>query len=936
MDDIDEFLDSFKDGFPALADEPLKNSRNRSRGTSNGEQRLKIISLSDKEKSLMNYVKRGDVQQVQRVLEEQSVNVNFQDSFKRTPLMRACNLDDEDARTQMLELLLRHGADVNIQDNYGRTVLMIASMEEGRDDVIELLVKQEDLDPNVGDENGNTALIHAIKHGNSAAVEELLTSPELEGYIDVEQANSHGNTPLLVAAKLRHRDSCKILVEDGCALFDYLPPNLQNMLPAWTQTHRAKPRQMKDRKQDLKYGGLPRGTRVDLEKLRLRQFSEDQGRNILTGGKLDIGQIPADDGALIRVTPKLPSSDEKEMAFKKTSNASSRTASPKLPPGSPSSRINVISGRKSAEARSRNVERSFSDSSIAQDEQDEEAGLTQRPATTSHLETTVAEESTVLNLRAGVAHGSPKSPRVSPVPQWHREPVQVRLPEIQSRPNSRESVRNSPRQEDTERSHIIKFAKADEEIYHDRKVQTKQQQEKEEKEILMSLSKISTGRADSGSRESPARERRQVIEGISMSIDTTSTIRREGSPKTPTRERRQDSEGTALSVSTVKREGSPKTTTYIREQIVVTESKEGQDDVVQNQQESRGTSGAVMKSSVEKQAKVGNKKEVSKTKHAEKVMATFEVDKTTNRAEGHQLLEHCEGSFSSSVSERDDEIPPMKRFNNTERLLRRHSDENLVPSNTNSNSSPPTSDSEGSRKTSTEFLTDVFENRDNDVLYEQKTNSERRVSRGSARQKRGSSRTSLRNTGNSNPPTPTRSAGTSKSTSVSSSEWTSPSPRQRVDSKNSPRKRAKGPDSPRDHSDRDTTNVTVKTDVRETVTVFEQRRRRDEGKVSTRVSGERSSQFNMDDVRETTEPRWSMENQSGGRRVAVYKTKSGRTIYPNAARDPQYPKIVAMRRKSQHREGAGTNGNNSDRGRPPNRRDRLPDVKGGKKNVQRS
>ena len=57
--------------------------------------------------------------------------------------------------------------DVNVRDSLGRTALMYACIETQREDVVRQLVKREEIDPNIRDNEGNTAVIHAVHAGGS-------------------------------------------------------------------------------------------------------------------------------------------------------------------------------------------------------------------------------------------------------------------------------------------------------------------------------------------------------------------------------------------------------------------------------------------------------------------------------------------------------------------------------------------------------------------------------------------------------------------------------------------------------------------------------------------------------------------------------------------------------------------------------------------------
>nr|XP_006816527.1 PREDICTED: protein phosphatase 1 regulatory subunit 12A-like [Saccoglossus kowalevskii] len=405
------------------------NGARRRRGKTRNKQRVKIVYLSDQEKALMDAVKQGKVRHVHKLLEEDGVDVNFRDSFQRTPLMRACHLDKEDIRSHLVRLLLSHGADVNTTDNHGRTALMMACMEDGKDDVIRLLIRSGKLDPNIQDDRGNTAVVHAVKHANHSAIRVMVNSAQLKGFVDLERRNNDGNTPLMLAAKLLHKECCNVLVEEGYALYDNIPAHLKKMLPIAARltslNFEDDSRSMKRSDQNMKYGGLARGTRVDLAMLRLRQFSQDSRRQLQQGNEIaknvNMIDIPADDGAVYRVATLSPISDEDSlcMVFQKRSHFG-----PKMlrnyevvePESSATVKRTAFSTTKNVDDRRKHYQRSFSESGIIHG--DRSANLEMRPATSTQMEPTetidkiieeMNEVKSLSNSTSGIE--SPISPR---------------------------------------------------------------------------------------------------------------------------------------------------------------------------------------------------------------------------------------------------------------------------------------------------------------------------------------------------------------------------------------------------------------------------------------------------------------------------------------------------------------------------------------------
>ncbi|KAJ4290853.1 hypothetical protein N0V90_010048 [Kalmusia sp. IMI 367209] len=98
--------------------------------------------------------------------------------------------------TLVVSLLECDEVDVNLKDSLGRTALMLA-VENGHASVVLQLVERDDVDINVRDLEDRTPLLHAVENGYTTAVEYLLRHPN----IDVNAKDKyHGQTALWIAA----------------------------------------------------------------------------------------------------------------------------------------------------------------------------------------------------------------------------------------------------------------------------------------------------------------------------------------------------------------------------------------------------------------------------------------------------------------------------------------------------------------------------------------------------------------------------------------------------------------------------------------------------------------------------------------------------------------------------------------------------------------
>ncbi|KAK7499260.1 hypothetical protein BaRGS_00009520 [Batillaria attramentaria] len=168
------------------------------------------------ERNIFIAISSGKVNRLHSILANIE-DLNVRDTSLRTPLIHAVFISNDDIRTHIVRLLLRHGCDVNAQDGVGRTALMYACMERDKMDVVRLLAKCRRCDPNVQDDDGNTALIHSVESGNASSIRILTNHTNMKSRLKVNMANRAGLTALEMAVKLGLPDCCRILMKDGGA-----------------------------------------------------------------------------------------------------------------------------------------------------------------------------------------------------------------------------------------------------------------------------------------------------------------------------------------------------------------------------------------------------------------------------------------------------------------------------------------------------------------------------------------------------------------------------------------------------------------------------------------------------------------------------------------------------------------------------------------------
>ena len=122
----------------------------------------------DNNHEFLNACRLGQIENVERFLKSNQIDINSQDEYGKTALICATDLGYKD----ILELLIKGGANPNIQEENGNTAL-ICAVEIGRVDIVELLIKSG-ADLNIQDKNGETALRITVKIGNKHIVELLI------------------------------------------------------------------------------------------------------------------------------------------------------------------------------------------------------------------------------------------------------------------------------------------------------------------------------------------------------------------------------------------------------------------------------------------------------------------------------------------------------------------------------------------------------------------------------------------------------------------------------------------------------------------------------------------------------------------------------------------------------------------------------------------
>lgn len=170
---------------------------------------IDIEARDDKRRTALHWAaSTGKVDFAKKLLQRHrypSANPNRKQSRGKTSLHLACDADTPSS--DMVTLLLRHGADIGITSDGGWTCLHYAARVRGSLEVIHILLSQHPALLNVPTSTGMTALHVAAQAGHVDVVKCLLSFPDTK----IQAKDAYHCTPLLRAAGSGHSSVVEIL-----------------------------------------------------------------------------------------------------------------------------------------------------------------------------------------------------------------------------------------------------------------------------------------------------------------------------------------------------------------------------------------------------------------------------------------------------------------------------------------------------------------------------------------------------------------------------------------------------------------------------------------------------------------------------------------------------------------------------------------------------
>lgn len=147
----------------------------------------------------------GDYNRVKWLIEKDRAQVKIRDINNNTPLHSAC----QNARQNIVELLISNGADVNARNNYGRSPLHLAWREKGGARISQILI-ESGADINLEDHYGETPLSVAVAVGNKEMLGVLL-----EHHVKIPVRGDKGREILHRAASHGLKEIVDVMMDRG-------------------------------------------------------------------------------------------------------------------------------------------------------------------------------------------------------------------------------------------------------------------------------------------------------------------------------------------------------------------------------------------------------------------------------------------------------------------------------------------------------------------------------------------------------------------------------------------------------------------------------------------------------------------------------------------------------------------------------------------------
>lgn len=159
----------------------------------------KPVSQSDRERELYNSINSCNENDISTMIHDIPKS-GLVDRSSYTPLIRAV----KGGCIPWVKALIDHGVDINETDGLQKTALHWAAIGDKKEVTEELLNKKDDIDPNIQDHEGKTALYWAVfrNHSPSTNLDTLKVLLDFEN-TDVNLPDTNKKTPLMEAVTVK-------------------------------------------------------------------------------------------------------------------------------------------------------------------------------------------------------------------------------------------------------------------------------------------------------------------------------------------------------------------------------------------------------------------------------------------------------------------------------------------------------------------------------------------------------------------------------------------------------------------------------------------------------------------------------------------------------------------------------------------------------------
>lgn len=160
--------------------------------------------------NLMKMIVSGRFDEIEEIIKKDPLIVNEEDKEGNTVLIYAA----KEGNLKLVRYFIAHGSDINHTNHKNRTAIIYAAMN-GRVKAFKELIKKEDGDINIQDDEGKSALHHIVtsEYENEGTRGKLLALIFSRKDLKVNAADKRGNTSLIYALTGEDEETIKSLLD---------------------------------------------------------------------------------------------------------------------------------------------------------------------------------------------------------------------------------------------------------------------------------------------------------------------------------------------------------------------------------------------------------------------------------------------------------------------------------------------------------------------------------------------------------------------------------------------------------------------------------------------------------------------------------------------------------------------------------------------------